>query len=411
MHQRPASLWRNQDYLLLWSGQAVSSVGTEVSQLAFPLLILALTGSPAQAGFASALRFLPYLIFTLPAGALVDRWDRKQVMLLCDTGRALSLASIPVVLALGHLTLIQLYAVSTIEGTLFVFFNLAETACLPRVVSQEQLPIATAQNSVTQNLSVLLGPPLGGVLYLVGQSLPFLADAISYAVSVLSLLFIQTPFQEQRTAPSRNLWREIQEGFQWLWHQPLIRFLAILTGGINITTSSLGLIVIVFAQHLHASPFAIGLIFAGGGVGGILGAIVTPFFQKRLHFGPMIMSTLWFWAFLWMVLAITPNVVLLSIVTGLTFAAASLYDIVQFSYRVARTPDVLQGRVSSVVRLFTFSGPPLGLALTGVLLQAIGIVPTILIYACFFLVIAGAATLNTHVRHAPPLTESQIEKQ
>src|SRR5579863_2624707 len=96
-HQsKRASLWRNRDYMLLWSGQVVSNMGSQVSQLAFPLFILLLTHSPVQAGLAGALRALPYLIFSLPAGALIDRWDRKRVMILCDSGRALALGSIPV---------------------------------------------------------------------------------------------------------------------------------------------------------------------------------------------------------------------------------------------------------------------------------------------------------------------------
>jgi MFS family permease len=128
------SLWRNRDYLLLWSGQMVSSVGTQVSGLAFPLLALLLTGSPAQAGFMGALRALPYLFLSLPVGALVDRWDRKRVMILCDSGRAITLGSIPLVYALfGTVPVAQLYLAALVEGTLFVFFNIAEVACLPRV--------------------------------------------------------------------------------------------------------------------------------------------------------------------------------------------------------------------------------------------------------------------------------------
>ena len=109
---KPKTLWRNRDYMLLWSGQVISSIGTQASQLAFPLLVLALTRSPAQAGFAGALRALPYLIFSLPAGALIDRWDRKRVMIFCDTGRALSMASIPFALSIGQLTVLQLFIVS-----------------------------------------------------------------------------------------------------------------------------------------------------------------------------------------------------------------------------------------------------------------------------------------------------------
>jgi len=109
--KRPGPLWRNLDYMLLWGGQVVSNVGTQVSTLAFPLLILALTRSPAQAGLAGALRALPYLIFSLPAGALIDRWDRKRVMILCDIGRAISMASIPFALAIGRLTVLHLFLV------------------------------------------------------------------------------------------------------------------------------------------------------------------------------------------------------------------------------------------------------------------------------------------------------------
>ncbi|HEV2460453.1 MAG TPA: MFS transporter, partial [Ktedonobacterales bacterium] len=151
----PAPLWRNRSYLLLWGGQAVSSLGSEASQLALPLLILSVTQSPAQAGIAGALRSLAYLLLGLPAGALVDRWDRRRTMILCDAGRALALGSIPLALALGRLTIAQLYLVSLLEGTLYVFFGLAETAALPHVVAKAQLPAATAQGEVTGGMVTL----------------------------------------------------------------------------------------------------------------------------------------------------------------------------------------------------------------------------------------------------------------
>jgi predicted MFS family arabinose efflux permease len=403
--RRPKSLWLNRDYMLLWSGQVVSNVGTQVSTLAFPLLILAVTGSPAQAGFVGALRALPYVIFSLPAGALLDRWDRKRTMILCDTGRALSLASIPVALVTGHLTIIQLYLVSLIEGTLFVFFNIAEAACLPRVVPKEQLPAATAQNMATDGVTTLIGPSLGGALYTAGRLLPFLADAISYAVSVCSLFFIKTKFQKERVAARRNLWIEIREGLAWLWHHPLIRFMAILTGGNNLITSGLVLIIIVLAQRQHASAFVIGLIFAIGGIGGVLGAVVAPFFQKRLSFGQAIIGTSWLFALFMPLYAIAPNPFVLGLITAAAFILVPLYNVVQFSYRSALIPDELQGRVNSVFRLIAFGGQPLGLALTGVLIQNIGAIQTILIASVGLAVLAVAATLNTHVRNARPLAE------
>src|SRR2546430_11828576 len=229
--RRPVALWRNRDYVLLWSGQMISSVGTRVSMLAFPLLVLAITHSPAQAGLIGAMRALPYALLILPAGALVDRWNRKRVMILCDIGRAIVLGSIPITLILGHLTIAQLYIVSLVEGTLFTFFGLAETACLPQVVSKEQLPTAAAQGMVIDSVSGLIGPSLGGVLYSIGRAIPFLTDAISYGASVLSLFFIKVKFQEEREPRPLQLWPDIKEGISWLWHQPLIRFIAVLTGG------------------------------------------------------------------------------------------------------------------------------------------------------------------------------------
>ena len=134
--RRFVPLWRNRDFLLLVSGQAVSSTGSQISLVAFPLLMLALTNSPALAVLMTALRGLPFALLCLPVGALVDRWDRKRVMILSDAGRAIALGSIPVALALGYITYVQLALVSLIEGSLFVLFNLAESACIPHVVAK-----------------------------------------------------------------------------------------------------------------------------------------------------------------------------------------------------------------------------------------------------------------------------------
>jgi MFS family permease len=353
--------------MLLWSGQVISSMGTQVSQLAFPLLILFLTHSPALAGLLGALRALPYLIFSLPAGALIDRWDRKRVMML------------------------------------FVFFNIAEVACLPRVVTKEQLPAANAQNLATDGITSLAGPPLGGALYSLSYTLPFLADAISYVASVVSLSFIRTKFQAERVAAPRKLWVEIKEGLVWLWRNPIIRFMAILTGGFNLIGAGGLLVIIVLAQHMHATPFTIGLIFAIGGAGGILGAIIAPSLQKRLSFGQAIISTTWIFALSTLLYVIAPNPLVLGLITSLTYITSPLYNVASLSYRLTLIPDELQGRVNSAFRLIAFCGQPIGLAITGFLLESISAIPTILIMAAGYLLLAIMSTLNRDVRYAPPL--------
>jgi MFS family permease len=397
---RRRSLWRNRDFMLLWSGQTVSNVGSQVSQIAFPLLILAITHSPALAGIAGALRTVPYVVFSLPVGALIDRWDRKRVMILCDAGRALALGSIPVALALGRLTLVQLFAVSLVEGTLFVFFNIAEVACLPRVVPREQLPEATAQNQAIFAASSLVGPSLAGVLYQARRMLPFVADAVSYAASVLSLALIRTDFQAERTESRKRLRAEIGEGLAWLWSHPLIRYIAFLTGGLNFVTAGFTLILIVILQGQGASPAVIGFVFAVQGIGSIAGAIVAVQLQRRMRFGPAILSSLWIWAALWPLFALAPSPLWMAVLVGLFAITGPLYDVVQFSYRMALIPDELQGRVNSVFRLLAFGFQPLGFALTGWLLQVIHPVATVLVLTAVMVALAAATTANRHVRAA-----------
>lgn len=402
-HGRPTSLWRNTSFLLLWGGQAVSSIGTQLSQLAYPLLVLALTHSPAQAGFIGAARVVPYLILCLPAGALIDRWDRKRVMLLCDAGRAVALGSIPVAYALGHLSIAQLYVVSLIEGTLFVFFNLAETAALTRVVPKEQLAAATARNETMMSTAFTLGPILSGALYSVGRMLPFLADAFSYLLSVVSLQFIRATFQEERVVKlASELPREIAEGLRWLWRQKLLRFLAVLTGVGNLVENGYILVVIVLLQTMRGSPLptsvTTGLVLGIGGVGGIIGSLLAEPLAARHTFRQLMLGVHWIWTLLVPLYIIAPNPLALGLVTAAAFGTTPIFGVAAYSYRLSLIPDTLQGRVNSVFRMVIFLGQPLGLALTGMLLQVATPALTLLVLTGLLLALTVAATVNPHVR-------------
>ena len=397
---RSPPLWRNRDYMLLWSGQIVSSVGGQISQLAFPLLVLALTHSPLQAGLVGALRALPFTLLTVPVGALVDRWDRKRVMILSDTGRAVALASVPIALALGRLTLPQLYLVTLVEGTLFTFFNSAESACLPRVVPPVQLPAAVAQNQIVDALATMLGPALSGILYGVGRAVPFLVDAISYAASILSLTLIKTEFQEERPVAVADLRAEIVEGVVWLWRRRLMRFIAFLTGGLMLSSIGYALIIIVLAQREHAAPLAIGLILASSGVGTVVGSFIAVPLQRRYGVGPTLILATWAWALTWPLYAVAPNGFVLGVANAIGFVTATLYMTVQYTYRLALIPDALQGRVNGVFRLISFGSPPLGLALAGLLLQTLGPNATIWLLFAPQLLLAIAATAHKGLRQA-----------
>jgi MFS family permease len=403
---RPRSLWRNRDFVLLWSGQLISTAGTQVTSLALPLLILAITHSPAQAGIVAACGSLPRFLLALPAGALVDRWDRKRVMIVCDSVQVVALASIPVALALGHLSMIQLYLVALSQGACSVFFWLARLAALPRVVPREQLPAAVAQNEVAESTVTLLSPPLGGVIFSLGRALPFLGDAISYAVSVISLCFIRVPFQTVRTPENaetpRHLVAEMLVGMRWLWRSPLIRFMSFVYAGFALA-GGYELAVIVLATERHATPFVIGLIFAAGGVGGLLGALIAPRLQRRFRFGQLIPALQWGYPLANFFYVLAPNPLLMALVEASMMAVDQVYDVIWPSYRMALIPDELQGRVTSAYRMIFSSMGPVGAALSGILIQQIGAAGALLVLGAGLCVVSVAVMLNPHVRHAPPI--------
>lgn len=395
---RTRSLWRSRDYLLLWSGQAFSDIGGAVSELAFPLLVLALTHSPAQAGIVGALRALPAVLFSLVAGVFVDRWNRKRVMILCDTGRALSLASIPIAFAFGVLTIWQLYLTAFLEGALLVLFQLAKTAAISQVATQEQYASAFAQEELVEGTTALFGPPLSGILYSVSQMFPFITDAISYLISIITLASIRTPFQREHTRERRKLWQELSEGMLWLWHQPFIRAMTLLMGAAAFVISGNSLIVIILAQQQHSSPAIIGLIFAFGGIGSILGSLLTPRISSRLTVGQSILVTRWYYVLAWPFYMLAPFVPVLALIEfGLGFVDP-IEDVPYFSYRLKLIPDELRGRVISACRLFPGAMRPLGLAVTGILIQRYGVATTILVTWSLLLIMTIAITLNKHIR-------------
>ena len=303
----PIPLRRNRDFQLLWSGQAVSVLGSQISAIAYPLLVLALTSSPALAGIVGFAGSLPNLLLPLPAGALVDRWDRRRLMIFCDVGRGGALASLALALLLGHLSLAQILVVAFVEGTLGVLFSLALLGAVRRVVPAEQLPSALSQEEGRIRGAGLLGWPAGGLLFGFGQLLPFLADAVSYVASVGTLLLIRSRFQEVRVAERRHMIAEIHEGLAWLWNQPFLRMAAALVAASNLLFQALVLVLIVLARDRGASPSLIGLMLGGAGLGGLLGALCASWFQRRLPAKAVVIGANWVWAALMPLVIFAPN--------------------------------------------------------------------------------------------------------
>lgn len=401
-------LWRNGDYLLLWFGDAISSLGSQASQLALPLLVLAVTGSPAQAGILSAIRGAVYLLLGLPIGALIDRWNRRVVMVVADTLRALAFLSIPLALVTDRLTLWQLLAVSAIEGVGFIAFGLAHTASAPRVVPKSQLALAFAQAQFLDSFARTVGPTLGGALFALSRSLPFLADAISYAVSVVAILAIRTPLAAARVARRSHLGAEIVAGLAWLRGQRTLFALTCLNGAVNLIYGGHPLLVIALAQRLGAGSAMTGFIFTLGGFGTLIGAAFSPGTLRRFTVGRIVTITGWLFVAIWGFYALSPAPLALGLTLAVALAFAAVYSGAILTYRTIHTPDALQGRVIGVSRLLTFGGQSVGYLLTGLLIQRFGAIATtwMMLFPAFLL--AVATTFSGVIRRTPRVNEAEV---
>jgi predicted MFS family arabinose efflux permease len=397
----PTSLWRNRDYLLLLSGQSVSVLGSGISGVAYPLLALALTGSPAQAGLVGIGGFLSYLAFSLVAGVWVDRLDRRVIMVACEIGQALIAGSIPLAAAFGYLTIAQLIAANALGTTCLIFFGAAQTAAVPRVVPAGQLSAAVARNEVVLAGGQLIGPPIGGLIYQsLGRTVPMLLDAVSYAVSAITLLLLRTPLQGARTTPTRHIRLELIEGVSWLWHHALMRCLMTYNSILFFIVNASRFSLIVLARERGASASEVGLLLAIGSVGGLLGSLVAVRVQGRFSLWSVVVCGLWIQAGFCLLYAVSPTAWALSIVwAGVSFVWP-IYNAPTWSRQIALTPNEMLGRMHTVGSLLFFGPTTLSAAIAGALLQTIGSAPTVLVFAAVLAVAAFTAMQNGALKAA-----------
>ena len=397
-------LRRNRDFVLLQFGQGLSTLGSTSTYVAYPLLVLALTHSPAKAGVVGFANVLPYALFALLAGVVADRVDRKRLMIAMDLIRAAAMASVVTALAAGVLTFWQVAAVAFVEGTAFVFFNIAEVGALRSVVPARQLQEAAAAEQSRYAAVTLAGPSVGGALFGIGRSLPFLADAVSYAASILTLTWMRTPFQEARERDPAPLRTQIREGVSWLWAHAYLRTSALIFAGQNFVFSGIYLIFVVVAKRHGLTPAAIGALIAVFGVASLAGALAAPRVAKLLSMRAIMLGNQWLSAAI-IVCAFAPGpYLLLACVLPIAFVSPSLNSVV-VGYRTAITPDHLVGRVSSVAWNLAQIAAPLGPLAAGVLLGAYSSEVTLLVLGGISLTLAVWTSVSPSIRNAPSLSE------
>lgn len=375
-------------YWKLWSATAVSNLGDGVSGIAYPWLASAVTRSPiliAVAGFASR---LPWLVFTLHAGVITDRFDRKKLILAMDFIRGLltvvvggfvllNTESLPSLNELNSLIDMEtnwaLYLVLLIASFLFglaeVLRDNSAQTLMPSVVAQENLEKANGRMWSAESLTnSFIGPPLGSFLIGISIFIPFFFDAVSFFVAVALIAAISGNFKPIHEQPREkiNFKNEIKEGFGWLWGHPLLRPMAIILGFMNGVGSMIGATYILFAQEiLETSVFEFAILGMAGAFGGIIGGLLAPKISEKLGSGPSLGLTLIFGPISALIIGLSSTWQVVWVVTVFQTIFAILWNTITVSLRQSIIPQELLGRVNSVYRFFAWGSIPIGVFLGG----------------------------------------------
>ncbi|MGH4006815.1 MAG: MFS transporter [Pseudonocardiaceae bacterium] len=394
-------LSRNRNYQLLWISQVLSGVGLSASVIAFPLLVLALTGSAAASGLVLGSIAAGQLLAGLPAGALVDRWDRKTIMLSCEATQVIVAASLVAALWWDVAQVWHLVVVAVVMGVCAALFRPAEDACLPLVVPAEQLSTAVALNAARASVAQLSGTATGGFLFAIGRFVPFLADALAHAVACALLVFLRVPPREVRAEPARHLGREIAAGLRWVWGHRHIRVTALCAVVLNLFFSAFYLIVIVLAVARGVPSGQVGIMAAMLGVGGLLGALVASRLSQVLSPFVSIIAVFWVMAALTPVAAFVHSGYLLGVLLAAMALLPATANTTIITRQLLLTPDDLRGRLSSVLGIVTGVAAVLGPVLGGLLAGAVSGTLAVLVCAGGIAAAAVVATLSPTLRSFP----------
>ncbi|MGH3229327.1 MAG: MFS transporter [Streptosporangiaceae bacterium] len=373
------TLWRHRNFLLLWSGQTVSETGSAVTLLVLPLTaVVVLHASTFQVGALTSAATLAFALIALPAGAIVDRRAKRWLMIWCDVARMLIIGSVPLAAALGALTMGQLYAVAIAAGVCTVFFDVSYQSYLPVLIGTDDLVEGNGKLGATQAFAQLAGPGLGGGLVgLVGAARALSADAISYAVSVASLLAIrareEVPHRDQR----RKLRTEIAEGLSFVLRHPILRKIVACTGTANLFVSmALALLIVFLVRVLHVRPADTGLLIAVAGLGGVAGGALSGRLSRRIGSARIIWFSL---LVLGLPQVLAPlaepgwRLALFPLGLAASWFSGVVYNVAQVSYRQAICPPRLLGRMNAAVRWIVWGTLPLGGLLGGALGTWLGV--------------------------------------
>jgi Na+/melibiose symporter-like transporter len=381
------SLFRHADFRRLWMGDTVSVLGIQFVLFAIPLMAVTVLDADAlQMGILAALESLAFLLIGLPAGAWVDRWRKKRILIAGDLARAVLLLTLPAAWLLGVLSIHQLYAVAFAVGCITVFFDVANQSYLPEIVDPEQISEGNSKLQASQQTAFVVGPAAASFLVrLIGSPLTIGVTSICMALS--SLFVSRIRHEEVRADPQqrRPLRTEIAEGLSFVTSHPLLRRIVMAIGTGNFASSAAGALFVLFVvRTLGLSQVTLGVILSVGAAGGILGAVTSERFARLVGEGraiPVSALLIGLGAFSTPLATLLPPVPTL-VVGGLVLSwAVVVYNVTQVSFRQRLCPRPLLGRMNASVRFLVWGPMPVGALLGGVAGQQLGVTTALWIFA------------------------------
>ena len=392
---RPRSLWKNLDFVKLWSGQTISELGSRITREGIPLAaVLVLHAGTVQMGFLSALGGAAVLVFGLVAGVWVDRLRRRPILIGADLGRAAILLSVPAAAMAGVLSMGQLYAVAALAGILTVFFDVAYQSYLPALVDREQILEGNSKLALSSSIAEIAGPGVTGILVqLITAPIAILFDALSFLFSALMVLLIRKPEPPAEPREPEHLITETLAGVRFIFGEPLLRALGLRSATMFFFMGFFGPLYVLYAiEMLHLRPALLGVVIAMGGVGAMVGSVVVPRIVRRFGLGRTFIVASLIQGLTNLLIPLaglvgTPGTVQLFAVACLMVPqlfgdmAFMVYYINEVTLRQRVAPEHVLGRVNAGMQLLARGIWPIGSLIGGFLAAALGVRPTLALAA------------------------------
>ncbi len=374
-HHRKPRPALGRDYWRLWWANAVSSTGDGAFAAALPLLAVTITRDPRLVAVVSAAIYLPWMLLSLPAGALVDRYDRATLMWRAQAVQAAVVVAVTLLVAAREANIAVLGVAGLLLGSAEVVFSNAAQSLLPALVPAELLPKANGSQQISLTVGEsFLGPPAGSLLFAAAKVLPFGLDAVSFAGSAALLARLPRQAAPEAGRPKVRLRAQIGEGLRWLTSHHLLRIVAVLLGVSNFAGQmGQATLVLLATQTLHISTRGYGLVLAATAVGSVLGGLLNPLLTRRLGLLPSLILSMGAVSAVFVGIGLAPDPITMAVLMAADGFFVTMWNVVTVSLRQQIVPSALLGRVNSVYRMLGWGLIPVGALAGGFLAHAAGL--------------------------------------